>query len=159
MKPSVVSTLIGPSFNSNQNPEMPVTAVDIQNVVASKGSKLESTNKPKADMKKANAVPAKVEAKAKPVKPEAKPVKQEVKPEVKPEVKAEATPKSALNKAEREKWLQNHLSKQEADIDAIMEAVVKVDGEWSKISVLQYLKKPGFVKNIKNKVNFYGYKP
>lgn len=148
MKTTVLSTLIGPSFNSNQDPQNPVIAVDIQNVVAARPKKAEGevklstesakTQTPKKPADKAPAPTAKVAT----VKSEAAP----------------SRPETNLKKEDREVWLKNLLNGKNLSIDEIMESVSKVDKEWSKLSVLQYLKKPGIHKNVDGKSTTYGFK-
>lgn len=150
MKPVVLGTLIGPSFNSSQNPEAAVVAVDIQNVVAAKPKKNEVSTSTKKDEQP--AVSVKTEK-----------AKNQTKLE-KPKDNVIASPpnassQKAMTKEQRETWLQKSLSKSALDIDSIMELVAKTDPTWSRLSVIQYLKKPGMVKSTENGTAVYQYKP
>jgi len=153
MKTTILGTLIGPSSNSNQNPEAPVVAVDLQNVVAAKPKKAD------VDVK-ANETPKSAPAQKKPVD-EAKPKKADATPKpnekIIPESSIDPT-SSPLPKDDREKWIKDLLRNQAMNIDEIMEHVLKVDPEWKKLSVLQYLKKPGISKDTSGKTHTYGYK-
>lgn len=152
MKTSILGTLIGPSFNSNQNPEMPVTAVDLQNVVAAKPKKVEAEAKATVETKPPAAAKKTTET-AKPKKPE-----EPKNGNVKSNPNTAVVPAVSLSKDDREKWIKDLLLNKDMNIDEIMEQVQKVDPEWKKLSVLQYLKKPGIVKNTSDKIHTYGYK-
>lgn len=159
MKLAVPLTLIGPSFNSKQNPEEAVMAVDIQNVVAARPKKAESASVAK---------PAAVKTAPKDETKAGKAEKLEIEPKKMPEnikSKIDKTPSGVkdvkglkeMAKTERGSYLQKILSSQELTLEEISEHAKKDGFLWSVPSIAPYLKAPNFVKTGDGKNSKYKY--